>query len=107
MNSSWKTWLTPRWLGLFGLCLFSLVAVISNSKVAVPILANLIPVILVVGILILILWAVISYIARQIAPKPERTSVENRLDELERLKRRDMVTPEEYATKRQEILKDL
>jgi hypothetical protein len=33
--------------------------------------------------------------------------VEDRLDELERLKRRDMVTPEEYAAKRQEILKDL
>jgi hypothetical protein len=32
---------------------------------------------------------------------------EDRLDELERLKRRDMVTPEEYAAKRQEILKDL
>ena len=34
-------------------------------------------------------------------------SVEDRLDELERLKRRDMVTPEEYAVKRQEILGDL
>ena len=34
-------------------------------------------------------------------------SVEDRLDELERLKRRDMVTPEEYAAKRTEILKDL
>ncbi len=33
--------------------------------------------------------------------------VEDRLDELERLKRRDMVAPEEYAAKRQEILKDL
>jgi len=32
---------------------------------------------------------------------------EDRLDELERLKRRDMVTPEEYAAKRQEILKEL
>jgi hypothetical protein len=37
---------------------------------------------------------------------PLRT-VEDRLDELERLKRRDMVTPEEYAAKRQDILKDL
>jgi hypothetical protein len=36
-----------------------------------------------------------------------RRSVEDRLDDLERLKRRDMVTPEEYAAKRQEILKDL
>ena len=36
-----------------------------------------------------------------------RKSTEDRLDELERLKRRDMVTPEEYAAKRQEILKDL
>jgi hypothetical protein len=35
------------------------------------------------------------------------SSIEDRLDELERLKRRDMVTPEEYAAKRQEILKDL
>ncbi len=33
--------------------------------------------------------------------------VEDRLDELELLKRRDMVTPEEYTAKRQEILKDL
>lgn len=41
-------------------------------------------------------------------PKATRShSVEDRLDELERLKRRDMVTPEEYAAKRQEILKDL
>jgi len=37
----------------------------------------------------------------------EARNVEDRLDELERLKRRDMVTPEEYAAKRQEILKDL
>jgi hypothetical protein len=36
-----------------------------------------------------------------------QNSVEARLDELERLKRRDMVTSEEYAAKRQEILKDL
>jgi MFS family permease len=36
-----------------------------------------------------------------------QNSVEDRLDELERLKRRDMVTPEEYAAKRLEILKDL
>ncbi len=34
-------------------------------------------------------------------------TVEDRLDELERLKRRDLVTPEEYAAKRQDILKDL
>ncbi len=34
-------------------------------------------------------------------------TAEDRLDELERLKRRDMVSPEEYAAKRQEILKDL
>jgi hypothetical protein len=32
---------------------------------------------------------------------------EDRLDELERLKRRDMVTPDEYAAKRQDILRDL
>jgi hypothetical protein len=37
----------------------------------------------------------------------EAKSVEDRLDELERLKRRDLVTPEEYAAKRQEILNDL
>jgi len=35
------------------------------------------------------------------------STVEDRLDKLERLKRCDMVTPKEYATKRQEILKDL
>jgi hypothetical protein len=38
---------------------------------------------------------------------PSVKSVEDRIDELERLKRRDMVTPEEYSAKRQEILKDL
>ena len=43
---------------------------------------------------------------RSSADQPNN-SVEDRLDELERLKRRDMVTPEEYAAKRQEILKDL
>jgi hypothetical protein len=37
----------------------------------------------------------------------KRFSVEDRLDELEHLKRRDMVTPEEYAAKRAEILNDL
>jgi hypothetical protein len=36
-----------------------------------------------------------------------RKTVEDRLDILERLKRREMVTPEEYTAKRQEILKDL
>jgi hypothetical protein len=40
-------------------------------------------------------------------PGNRSSSVEDRLDDLERLKRRDMVTPEEYAAKRQEILKDL
>jgi hypothetical protein len=40
-------------------------------------------------------------------PPPRPRSVEDRLDALERLRRREMVTPEEYAAKRQEILKDL
>jgi len=40
-------------------------------------------------------------------PRHVTRSAEDRLDELERLKRRDMVTPEEYATKRAEILKDI
>jgi hypothetical protein len=39
--------------------------------------------------------------------KTKLETAEDRFDELERLKRRDMVTPEEYAVKRQEILKDL
>ena len=39
-------------------------------------------------------------------PSPFRRA-EDRLDELERLKRRDMVTAEEYVAKRREILKDL
>ena len=43
----------------------------------------------------------------QAASTPKKRSAEDRLDELERLKRRDLVTPEEYAAKRQEILKDL
>ena len=37
----------------------------------------------------------------------QKRSAEDRLDELERLKRRDMVTAEEYAAKRQDILQDL
>lgn len=37
----------------------------------------------------------------------EAVSVEDRLDELELLKRRDLITSEEYAAKRQEILQDL
>jgi hypothetical protein len=40
-------------------------------------------------------------------PLPRPRSVEDRLDDLERLKRREMVTSEEYDAKRQEILKDL
>jgi hypothetical protein len=40
-------------------------------------------------------------------PTRESRTVEDRLDELERHKRRNMVTPEEYAAKRQDILKDL
>ena len=53
------------------------------------------------------------YLFRSMRKAPQKTEVhaapraEDRLDELERLKRRDMVTPEEYTTKRQEILKDL
>ncbi len=43
----------------------------------------------------------------QEAVSPQYHAVEDRLDELERLKRRDIVTPEEYAAKRQEILKGL
>jgi hypothetical protein len=42
----------------------------------------------------------------EIAPS-NRPTTEDRLDELERLKRREMVTAEEYAAKRQEILNDL
>jgi len=45
--------------------------------------------------------------AEESRPISSSKSVEDRLDELERLKRRDMVTPEEYAIKRQDILKDL
>ena len=40
-------------------------------------------------------------------PRQKANFIEDRLDELDRLKRRDMVTPEEYAAKRQDILKDL
>jgi hypothetical protein len=44
---------------------------------------------------------------RQLPIKTRFESAEDRFDELERLKRRDMVTAEEYAAKRQDILKDL
>jgi hypothetical protein len=36
-----------------------------------------------------------------------RETVEDRLDEMERLRRRNLISPEEYAYKRQEILKEL
>ncbi len=60
---------------------------------------------LLLGRFLYIAFFTVSEIASQ-SPAP-RVSTEDRLDELERLKRRDMVTPEEYATKRHEILKDL
>jgi hypothetical protein len=72
-----------------------------------------------VGTLLLFLVASASFIIlsahqmRLALKAPDKTessakpTVESRLDELERLKRREMVTPEEYAAKRQEILKDL
>jgi hypothetical protein len=64
-------------------------------------------------------WCLVNDLLAGLMSKPAETQVEDllynpayhsaedRLDELERLKRRDMVTQEEYATKRQEILKDL
>jgi hypothetical protein len=53
-------------------------------------------------------WSRVRNDLRRWAAQPTPVkSVEDRLDELERLKRRDMVTPEEYTAKRQEILKDL
>ena len=65
--------------------------------------------------LMLNLWLVILFTRRAKAVdatlldriKASKGSIEDRFDELERLKRRDMVTPEEYTAKRQEILKDL
>ncbi len=42
-----------------------------------------------------------------LSSQAQPSSAEDRLDELERLKRRDMVTAEEYAAKRLEILKSL
>jgi hypothetical protein len=44
---------------------------------------------------------------RNLPKKTRFQTAEDRFDELERLKRRQMVTPEEYAAKRQDILKDL
>jgi hypothetical protein len=55
----------------------------------------------------------VSQLAQSLAERfisrlqPASRSTEDRLDELEHLKRRDMVTPEEYTAKRQDILKDL
>jgi hypothetical protein len=56
----------------------------------------------------LAIWQVIyaSGKLRSLATKSNQNT-EDRLDELERLKRRGLVTTEEYAAKRQEILKDL
>ena len=107
MISPRKTWLTPRWLGILGLCLFFLVALISTSRTATAILLNLVPALLFVGIPAVIVCTAVVHFARRANATVVGKSVEDRLDELERLKRRDMVTPEEYAAKRQEILKDL
>ncbi len=66
-----------------------------------------------VTVTLIILLAVVPILRRlrevreKLAARTDRASVEDRLDELERLKRRDLVTDEEYAAKRQEILKDL
>jgi len=58
-----------------------------------------------------IAWGFLAYREElkllRLLQESKNRSAEDRLDELERLKRRDMVTPEEYAAKRQEILKDL
>jgi hypothetical protein len=65
------------------------------------------------GLVVLFVVGAVRRIRRAAMPRSTRAEfawqsiVEDRLDELERLKRRDMVTPEEYAAKRQEILKDL
>ena len=104
MNSLLKTLLTPRCLGLLFILL--LVGALS-SRTVLAILVNLTPVILAIGISVAILWAIVEYVVHRVGAKSAKDSVESRLDELERLKRREMVTPEEYAAKRQEILKDL
>jgi hypothetical protein len=66
----------------------------------------------VMGLVVIVGGAINVVICWRRAAKADSTllnpaTVEDRLDELERLKRRDMVTPEEYAAKRQDILKDL
>jgi hypothetical protein len=110
MSSSRRWLLQPRVLALFGLGIFGICVLLSTSKTATETALNLIPVILAIGLEIgipaLIVWWIIVFLSRLTA-KPAKSTVEDRLDELERLKRRDMVTPEEYAAKRQDILKDL
>jgi hypothetical protein len=63
-----------------------------------------------IGIPVIIL-AISFFVFQMVAGRSRLSSlprsVEDRLDELERLNRREMVTPEEYAAKRQEILNDL
>ncbi len=101
-------WVTqPRTLALLGLGVLGVCAVMLHSKTGTIILVNLIPAILFMGVPALIVWGVIVYATNRVGGKPVKDTVEDRLDELERLKRRDMVTAEEYALKRQDILNDL
>ena len=98
-------WRSPRiWVGIavvFGLLVWAF------PTVALPLIIMFFPMILVWLAGAVILFAIITTAIRYSGIKSDRISVEDRLDELERLKCRDMVTPEEYAAKRQEILKDL
>jgi hypothetical protein len=69
---------------------------------------NLLPYLLICAVILIAqFWFSEAIVKRFAPPQPRLSSVEDRLDELDRLKRRDLVTPEEYAAKRQEILKDL
>jgi hypothetical protein len=98
--------------GLLGVLFWTLVAFFVLSKIGIKLgsatWTSLLPYLL-TGAVILIaqFWFSEAIVKRFAPPQPRLASIEDRLDELERLKRRDLVTPEEYAAKRQEILKDL
>jgi hypothetical protein len=97
----------------FGAILFPLVIIVLLGSIPGPLLAGgrflillCVAQIGLAGWQIGYAWANIRNL-RSALPTLKNPSPEDRLDELERLKRRDMVTSEEYAAKRQEILEDL
>jgi hypothetical protein len=99
-------------VGLLGVLFWTSLAFFILGKLGMKLdsstWVSLIPHMLICAVILIAqFWFSEAIVKRFAPPHPRLSSVEDRLDELERLKRRDLVTSEEYGTKRQEILKDL